>query len=159
METQTQKTDLWTQGLGEEGEGGTNGESNMETYTLPYVKQIGHGNFLYDSGNSNQGSVTTSRGRMGREVEGRFRREGTQVYLQLIHVDIWQKPTQYCRAITLQLKINKFNYKKVIKFLCQELWFPEKGECAMDILLLWNIKTTERQINRKHLNYNLYQIT
>ena len=23
----------------EEGEGGTNGESNMETYTLPYVKQ------------------------------------------------------------------------------------------------------------------------
>ena len=33
METQTQKTDLWTQGLGEEGEGGTNGESNMETYT------------------------------------------------------------------------------------------------------------------------------
>ena len=26
-------------GEGEEGEGGTNGESNMETYTLPYVKQ------------------------------------------------------------------------------------------------------------------------
>ena len=26
-------------GMGiEEGEGGTNGESNMETYTLPYVK-------------------------------------------------------------------------------------------------------------------------
>ena len=23
---------------GKEGEGGTNGESNMETYTLPYVK-------------------------------------------------------------------------------------------------------------------------
>ena len=25
--------------------------------------------------------------------------------------DVWQKPTQYCRAIILQLKINKFNYK------------------------------------------------
>ena len=26
----------------------------------------------------------------------------------LIHVDVWQKPTQYCKAIILQLKINKF---------------------------------------------------
>ena len=25
----------------------------------------------------------------------------------LCHVDIWQKPTQYCKAIILQLKINK----------------------------------------------------
>ena len=32
METQTQKTDLWTQGLGEEGEVEMYGESNMETY-------------------------------------------------------------------------------------------------------------------------------
>ena len=30
------------------------------------------------------------------------------VDLLLIHVDIWQKPTQYCKAIILQLKINKF---------------------------------------------------
>ena len=37
MEMQTQRTDLWTQGG--EGEGGINGESSMETYTLPYVKQ------------------------------------------------------------------------------------------------------------------------
>ena len=34
------------------------GESNMEN-TLPYVKQIANGNLLYDSGNSNQGSVMT----------------------------------------------------------------------------------------------------
>ena len=26
----------------------------------------------------------------------------------MIHVDVWQKPTQYCKAIILQLKINKF---------------------------------------------------
>ena len=25
-------------------------------------------------------------------------------------VDVWQKLTQYCSAIMLQLKINKFNY-------------------------------------------------
>ena len=45
---------------------------------------------------------------MGREVEGRLRREGTYVYLRLIHVDVWQKPTQYCEMIILQLKINRF---------------------------------------------------
>ena len=38
-------------GSREEGEGGMNGES-METYTLPYVKEIANRNLLYDSGNS-----------------------------------------------------------------------------------------------------------
>ena len=41
---------------------------------------------------------------MGTEVGGNFNREGTYV-LWLIHVDVWQKPTQYCKAIILQLKI------------------------------------------------------
>ena len=41
-------------------------------------------------------------------VEGRFKREGIYIYLWLIHVDVWQKPTQYCEAIILQLKINNF---------------------------------------------------
>ena len=44
------------------------------------------------------------------------RREGSSrgwayVYLWLIHVDIWQKPAQHCKAIILQLKLNKFNKK------------------------------------------------
>ena len=30
------------------------------------------------------------------------------VYLWLIPVDVWQKPTQYCKAIILQLNINTF---------------------------------------------------
>ena len=38
-------------------------------------------------------------------VGGRFKRKETYVYLRLIHVDVWQKPTQYCKAIILQLKI------------------------------------------------------
>ena len=45
--------------VGEEGEVGTNGESNMEAYILPCVKQITNGNLLHDSGNSNWSSVTT----------------------------------------------------------------------------------------------------
>ena len=46
-------------GEGEKGEGGMYGESNTETYTLPYVKQVANGNLLCDSGTSNWGSVTT----------------------------------------------------------------------------------------------------
>ena len=45
---------------------------------------------------------------MGWEVGGRFKRERTYVYLWLIHVDGWQKPAQYRKAIILQLKIDKF---------------------------------------------------
>ena len=37
-----------------------------------------------------------------------FKKEGTYVYLCLIHVDVWQKSTQHYKAIILQLKINKF---------------------------------------------------
>ena len=43
---------------------------------------------------------------MGWEVGGKFK-EGTYVYLWLIHVDVWQR-TQYCKVIILQLKLNKF---------------------------------------------------
>ena len=41
------------------------------------------------------------------EVGGRFKKKGTCIYLWLIHVDEWQKPTQCCKAIILQLKVNK----------------------------------------------------
>ena len=32
--------------------------------------------------------------------------------LQLLHVDVWQKPTQYCKAVTLQLKMHKLKKKE-----------------------------------------------
>ena len=54
-----------------------------------------------------KGSVRKTRlknnwGQVGERIE----KVGTYVYLQLIHVDVWQKPTQNCKAIILQLKIN-----------------------------------------------------
>ena len=55
---------------------------------------------------------------MGWEVGGRFKREGTW----LIHVDVWQKPTQYCKAIILQIIIN--NFKK--SFLSKQSCFTDK---------------------------------
>ena len=52
-------------------------------------------------------SVATWRGELGREVGGAFRREGTHVCLWPVHDDVWQKPSQYCKA-----KVNKLNNKK-----------------------------------------------
>ena len=40
-------------------------------------------------------------------VGGKGKREGTYVYLWLIHVDGCQKPTQHCKAIILQLNFLK----------------------------------------------------
>ena len=44
---------------------------------------------------------------MGRRVK----REGTYIYIWMTHIDVWQKPTQFCKAIILQLK-NKFKIRK-----------------------------------------------
>ena len=58
METQTLGTDLWTQfSAGKERVGGT--ERVTWKHTLPYVKQTANRNLLYDSGNSNWGSIST----------------------------------------------------------------------------------------------------
>ena len=61
-------------GGGEEGEGGTNG-----THILPYVRKTANGNLLYESGSSNQSSVSTYSYGKGWEVGRRFKREGTHV--------------------------------------------------------------------------------
>ena len=74
----------------------------MDEYTLPYVKQRASGNFLYDSGSSNP-----MKSGMGWEAGRRFNRKGTCVHLWMIHVDVWQKPSQYCKAIILQLEKKK----------------------------------------------------
>ena len=44
-------------GVGEEGEGESMKRVTWKL-TIPYGKQIANGNLLYDSGNSNRGSVT-----------------------------------------------------------------------------------------------------
>ena len=71
-------------------------EWNLQKHWLTMLYTCNWHNIL------NQLSVLQRQG----EVGGRFRREGTYVHRQLIHVDVWQKPTQYCKAIILQIKIN-----------------------------------------------------
>ena len=59
--------------MGEGRKGEVNGKSSMEAYTLPYVKWAANGNLLFDSRNTNLGSVNKLEGweRVGggREVQ------------------------------------------------------------------------------------------
>ena len=92
-----------------ERKGGMNGESSIETHTSPYAKQKANRSLSHiTQGAQIWCSVITQRGGMGWDVGGRFKKEGTYVYLWLIHGDVWQKPTQYCKAIILQLKTKIF---------------------------------------------------
>ena len=89
-----------------EGEGGTNWKSDIETCTLPYLKQLASGSLLCDAGNSNLVFCDNLRGvQWGRRCVGGLRGRGHMYNLWLIHVDGWQKLTQYCKAVFLQLKI------------------------------------------------------
>ena len=93
-------------GVGVQGRrGGTDGEGWVERvawkHTLPYVKRTASGNLLYDSRELKVGLCDNREGWDG--VAGRF--IYIYVYIWLIHVDVWQKPTHHCKAIILQLKI------------------------------------------------------
>ena len=120
VKMQTQRTDLWTQRGKENVE---RMENSMETY-ITICEIDSHENFMCDSWNSNQGSATTQRGGMGWKVGGRFKQEWPYVYLWLIHVDVWQKPTQYCKASVLQLNINKFFKKEAHRLRDVERFAP-----------------------------------
>ena len=64
----------------------------------------------------------TQRDGMGREVGGGASGWGTHVNPWLIHVNVWQKPLQYCKVISQQLiKINekKRTHLKYIKLMKQ----------------------------------------
>ena len=46
------------------------------------------------------------------EANGMFKREGTYVYLWLIHVDVWQKSSPYYKLTIPQLNIKKWCLSK-----------------------------------------------
>ena len=39
--------------------------------------------------------------------DGEGVQDGEHVHPWLIHVNVWQKPSQYCKVISLQLKLKK----------------------------------------------------
>ena len=72
---------------------------------------------------------------MGREAGGGFKKERTHVYLWLTHVDVWQKPSQYCEVIILQLKI--ILKKKV--WGCSRTVYRNVQQKAMGNIRDWNL--------------------
>ena len=98
-----------------EGEVGIFRENSIETSILSRVKQITSPDWMHEA--SAQGWCTGKPQRDGMEREaGRGKlRWGTLVNPWLIHVNVWQKPLQYCKVISLQLI--KINGKKIKCFL------------------------------------------
>ena len=78
-------------------------ENSNETSILSRVKQTTSPGWMHET--SAQGWCTGKTQR-GRRWEGGWG-WGTHVNPWLIHVNVWQKPLQYCKVISLQLiKIN-----------------------------------------------------
>ena len=114
MQNRKRDTDVQNRLLDSVGEGGGGmfRENSIETSILSRVKQITSPGWMHET--SAQGWCTgkTQRDGMGREVGG-VSGWGTHVNPWLIHVNVWQKPLQYCKVISLQLiKINKKKKKE-----------------------------------------------
>ena len=99
-----------------EGKGGMFRENSMETCILSRVKQITSPGWMHET--SAQGWCTgkTQRDQMEREAGGGLG-WGTHVNPRLIHVNVWQKPLQYCQIISFQLI--KMKKKKLFKVTMQ----------------------------------------
>ena len=112
------RTDLWTQR-------GKQKVGQIERVALQYIdchmSNRQPVEFAVWHKESNLSSGTTYK------VGRRFKREGTYVYLWLIHVDVWQKPTQHCKTIILQLKIKK-----------KKMWYVYTIEYYSAIKKQWN---------------------
>ena len=87
-----------------EGKGGMIGEDSIEISTSPYVKQMTSESSMQEAGHP---ELVLYSNPEGEEGGGRgIQREGTHVYLWLIHSDVWQKPSQYCRVNYPPIKIS-----------------------------------------------------
>ena len=58
---------------------------------------------MHEEGSQSRWSGTIQRDWVGRKVGGQLRIVGTHVYLWLIHVNVWQKPSQYCNNSPIEI--------------------------------------------------------
>ena len=64
--------------------------------------------------------MTVWRGGMGEGREAFSKREEIRIYLRLIHIVEWQKPTKHCKATFLQLKNKCKKWKKIVNISKRE---------------------------------------
>ena len=111
MQNRKRDTDVQNRRLDSvgEGEGGMFRENSIETCILSRVKQITSPGWIHETSAWAWCTGKTQRDRVEREVGGGIGM-GIHVNPWLIHVNVWQKPLQYCKVISLQLiKINEKN--------------------------------------------------
>ena len=66
---------------------------------------------MHEAGHSKLVLWDNAEGWSGERVGRGIQDVGTHVHPWLIHVDVWQKPPQYCKVISLQLKKKRGNNK------------------------------------------------
>ena len=86
----------------------------------------------------------TQRDGLGREVGGGYRM-GNTCKPRLIHINVWQKPLQYCKVISLQLKLKKKKGMKTDLFqscghcwVFQICWHIECSTFTAPSFRIWN---------------------
>lgn len=65
----------------------------------------------------------------------------------MILVDVWQKPTQYCKAIILLLKINTLKKKKQAERVDGLLLTALNRQIARHELVIWPLDPGPLQLN------------
>ena len=81
------------------GESEMNGENNMETYII-MCKTDSQWEFAVWLRELKKELCSNLEGGVGREMGERFKSEDTYVYLWVIHVDVWQKPTNTAKQLS-----------------------------------------------------------
>ena len=71
-------------------------ENGTETFILSYVKRIASPGLMHETGCSGLVPWDNPEGWDGEGVGGGGSGWGTHVHPWLIHVNVWQKPLQYC---------------------------------------------------------------
>ena len=97
-----------------EGKGEMIQDNSIKTCILSNMKQMISPSSMHKIGHS-AGALGQPRGMgWGERSEGGSGCGGpwTHVHPWLIHVSVWQKPPQYCKIISLQLKINSLQKDK-----------------------------------------------
>jgi len=82
-------------------------ENGIETCIISYMKRIASSGLMHDTGCLGLVHWDDPEGWYGEGGRRGGSGWGTRVYLWQIHVDVWQKPIQYCKVINLQLKKQK----------------------------------------------------
>ena len=97
-----------------EGEGGMIWENSTETCTLPNVKQMTSASSMHEAGLPELVLWDNPEGWGGKGGGRGVWDQRPHIHPWLIHVDVWQKPPQYCKVTSLQL--NKLILKINVKF-------------------------------------------